>query len=61
MTLHKPRFPLRWRHRLLRMMKPRTLQGVSIQMVLATALLIAALSWSGYLGRLHQLLAGWIG
>ncbi|WP_146618737.1 hypothetical protein [Rhodoplanes elegans] len=61
MTLHKPRFPLRWRHRLMRMMKPRTLQGLSIQLVLATGLLIAALSWSGYLERLYALLAGWLG
>lgn len=45
----------------MRMMKPRTLQGLSIQLVLATGLLIAALSWSGYLERLYALLAGWLG
>jgi hypothetical protein len=46
--MYKPRFPLRWRHRLLRALAPRTWQGRLIQLVLATAVLIAALYWTGW-------------
>lgn len=59
--MHKPRFPLRWRHRLFRMAKPRTLQGLSLQLAVATALLIAALHWTGHLGVLGRLWTAWTG
>ena len=59
--MHKPRFPLRWRHRLLRMMKPRTLQGLSVQLAVAVTVLIATLSWTGAFERLHRLWTAWLG
>lgn len=57
--MHKPRFPLRWRHRLFRMLKPRTLLGLSLQLAVATAVLIAALYWTGQLGAIHRLWVAW--
>jgi hypothetical protein len=59
--MHKPRFPLRWRHRVFRMLMPRSLLGLSIQLVLATGVLIAALCWTDSLASIGALLVRWFG
>ncbi|NVO14263.1 MAG: hypothetical protein HXX10_09535 [Rhodoplanes sp.] len=59
--MHKPRFPLRWRHRFLRVLAPRTWQGRFIQLVLATAVLIAALYWTGHFAVIAALWSRWTG
>ncbi|RAI40092.1 hypothetical protein [Rhodoplanes roseus] len=57
--MHKPRFPLRWRHRFARMLTPRTWQGRLVQLGLATAVLIATLLWTGHVATLVALWTRW--
>jgi hypothetical protein len=45
-VMKRPRFPLRWRHRLIRMMAPRTWQGRALQMVILFVIAVVVTYWN---------------